>query len=181
MMLETVWDLEIKMLIPFDNLVFYPDDSKDEYITESGFQKIADYLNIKIDIPELHDDLCKGLHGGKMNPSISVYYADNTYKNFILTDTYRDPTDQLDFILVCIRCTAENGGTIRQYAHEFYKNRCKYNVIYAEGNRVIRDHYNTDFSLYKAGFSLFKQSVKSHFKQKNKNKKIYFYKCGRLI
>lgn len=180
-MLETVWDLEIKMLIPFDELVLYPDDSRDEYIPDPGFQKIADYLHVQLDIPKLHDDLCKGLCEGKMHPSISVYYADNTYKNFILIDTYLDPTDQLDFILVGIRCTAENGGTIRQYAHDFYKNRCKYNVLYAEGNYVIRDHYNADSSLYKAGINPFKRSVKSHYKQENKDKTLHFFKSGRLI
>lgn len=73
------------------------------------------------------------------------------------------------------------GGTIRKNAHEFYIKRCKYNVIYAEGNNVIRDHYNTDFSLYKSNFSLFKQSVKSHFKQENKHKKIRFYKAGCVV
>ena len=181
-MLETVWDLEIKMRIPFNCLVFYPNDSKEEYISDPDFQKIADYLNIKIDIPELYKDVCRELHGeAKYNPAISVYYADNTYRNFILIDTYRDPTDQLDLIFVCIRCTGDKGGTIRKNAHEFYIKRCKYNVIYAEGNYVIRDHYNTDFSLYKSDFSLFKQSVKSHFKQENKHKKIRFYKAGHVV
>lgn len=64
-MLETVWDLEIKMLIPFDELVLYPDDSRDEYIPDPGFQKIADYLHIQIDIPNCTMIYVKGCVRGK--------------------------------------------------------------------------------------------------------------------
>jgi hypothetical protein len=42
-MSETMWDLEIKMLVPFDVMVFYPDDYKDEYIVEPSFQIIMDH------------------------------------------------------------------------------------------------------------------------------------------
>lgn len=46
-MLETVWDLEIKMLIPFDELVLLSGDSRDEYIPDPGFQKcrLSAYTN----------------------------------------------------------------------------------------------------------------------------------------
>lgn len=74
-----MWDLEIKMLVPFDFMVFYPDDCKDEYIVEPSFQKIMDFLNIRINITEIIEDLYKN---GGINSSISVYFSDSTYKNF---------------------------------------------------------------------------------------------------
>lgn len=177
-MLETCFDLEIKMRIPEENLVFYPDETKDEFVTDPNFQKILDYLNIKIDIHKLYNDLTEYNRTGRSNPTINIYYSDNSYKDFIITDTYtyHDPTDQLDLIVVCIRCTEKNAGIIRQYAHEFYQKQCKYNIMYAEGNFVIQELYNTDFSQYKTGFSRYKESVKSYFKYVNyENKYFSFY------
>ena len=170
-MAKTIWDLEIKMLIPFDIMIFYPDEDIDEYIVEPIFQMIVDSLNIKINIVEIVKDLYK--NRGK-NSSISVYFSDCTYKNFILLDTEIDATDQLDLIYICIRCTAENGGAIRTHAHEFYTKRCMYNIAYSEGNYIIRD-------LYKYDFSKFNPSGEIDYGQIIKNRKINFYQSGALI
>ena len=170
-MTGTRWDLEIKMLVPFDVMIFYPDEDIDEYIVEPAFQKIMDLLNIKINITEIVEDLYE--NRGK-NASISIYFSDNTYKDFILLDTYIDPTDQLDLIYICIRCVAENGGMIRNYAHEFYTKRCEYNIDYSEGNFTIRD-------LYKYDFSKFNPSSEIDYGQITKNRRINFYQAGALV
>ena len=166
-----MWDLEIKMKVPFDIMVFYPDDDLDKYIIEPSFQKIIDFLNININVPEIIESMYENRN---MNSSISVYFADETFKNFVLLDTQLDNTDQLDLIYVCIRCTAEKGGSIRNFAHDFYTKQCKYNIIYAEGNNTIRDLFNVDFS----DFNLFN---KIDCKKILKDRKINFYQSGILL
>ncbi|MCU6793383.1 hypothetical protein OB236_14850 [Paenibacillus sp. WQ 127069] len=170
-MLETAWDLEIKMIVPFHSIIFYPDDYKDEYIEEPTFKKLREFLNIEINVSEIVEDLRKNR---PRNSTISVYYSESSFNQFILFDSDMDPTDQLDLITVCIRCTAEYGGTIRLYAHEFYTNCCEYNVIYSEGSYVIRD-------LYKINFSQNSKINKDECKEKLIKKNLKFFKSGELI
>ena len=149
-MKNTMWDLEIKMIIPFDLIITYPDDFNDDYIIDPYFKKIMDRLKIKIDIPPIINDLHR--NRGK-NSSVSVYFSLDSFSNFIIIDTDIEPSDQLDLIVLCIRCKAEVGGEISKYAHDFYTSRCKYNVHYAEGNFEIRGKYKVDFSLYNPSFN----------------------------
>ncbi|MCX7749632.1 MAG: hypothetical protein N2645_22485 [Clostridia bacterium] len=167
---NTMWDLEVKMLVPFDVMIYYPDDYKDDYIVEPSFKKIMEFMKIEIDLPVIIEDLYK--NRGK-NSSISVYYSYDSYKNFILLDTDIEPSDQLDLIIICIRCDASCGEVIRQFAHEFYTKRCKYNVVYSEGNFEIRDKYKIDFSSY----SQLRDSDFIHIE----NRRLYFYQSGKLL
>ncbi|MFE5322109.1 hypothetical protein ACFQ88_25880 [Paenibacillus sp. NPDC056579] len=144
-MIATAWDLEIKMIVPYDSIIFYPDEYKDEYIEEPAFKKLREFLSIEINVSEIVEDLN---NNRLRNSPVFIYYSERSFDNFIILDTERDPTDQLDLITICIRCTAKSGGVVRRYAHEFYTSRCNYNIIYYEGNNLIKSLYKIDFSLY---------------------------------
>ncbi|MHC1683058.1 MAG: hypothetical protein AB6733_08935 [Clostridiaceae bacterium] len=169
-MLGTAWDLEIRMFVPFDTIIFYPDDFKDEYIEEPSFRKIRELLNIDIDVLNIAEEIYRD----RKSSYISVYYSKDCFKNYILFDVDIGATDQLDLITICIRCSSEFGGMIRQYAHEFYTSRCSYNIIYSEGNNEIRKLYNIDFSLYS-------EFYKNYPKSKILNRNLKLYQSGILL
>lgn len=169
-MLETVWDLEIRMVVPFDTLVIYPDDNQDEYIEDPNFKRMREYLKINIDISSIIEEL---YINREKNGSISIYYSDDTSKNYILLDTHIDPTDQLDLITIGVCCSKEYGGIIRRYVHEFYA-KCKYNISYSEGLKEITQLYQTDFSLLT-------QITQKDYQYAIKNRKLHFYQSGNLL
>lgn len=171
-MLDTAWDLEIRMIIPYDSLIFYPDEYKDEHVEEPTFEKLRKHLDIDIDVAEIIEEIRN--KRGRINSTMSIYYSEHSYSNFIIVDSELDPRDQLDLITICIRCTANLGGVIRKYAHEFYTNCCEYNIIYSEGNYVIENHY-------KANFSLYSQTSEQEYKSFNLKNNIKFFKSGKLI
>ncbi|WP_160680865.1 hypothetical protein [Clostridium sp. C8-1-8] len=144
-MIDTVWDLEIQMMVPFDTMVYYPDDFKDEYIEEPLFAKIREFLKIDLDVNSIVEELYK--NRGK-NSCISIYYSNESFKDFILVDTEIDPSDQLDLIRICICCSKHYSGVIREYAHKFYASRSKYNITYSEGFNEILRKYGFDFSSF---------------------------------
>lgn len=171
-MLDTAWDLEIRMIIPFHSLIFYPDDYKDEYVEEPTFEKLRKILNIDMNVSEIIEEIRS--NRGNINSAISIYYSEKTYKNFIIIDSEMDPTDQLDLITICIRCIATLGGVVRNYAHQFYTNCCEYNIIYSEGNYVVRNLYKIDFSLYS-------ETSEQEYKNNILKKNIKFIKSGKFI
>jgi hypothetical protein len=171
-MLDTQWDLEIQMLVPFDIMVYYPDDFKDEYIEEPLFVKIRECLKVDLDINSIVEELY--MNRGK-NSCISIYYSDDSFKNFILIDTDIDPTDQLDLIRICIRCSKQYSGIIREYAHKFYASRSKYNITYSEGADEISRKYDVDFSSFNGDV---------HFKLRSsviRGRKLKFFQGGKLL
>ncbi|WP_438446531.1 hypothetical protein [Gorillibacterium sp. sgz5001074] len=171
MILDTAWDLEIRMIVPFDSIIFYPDDYNDKYIEEPAFQKLREVLNIELNVSKIVEDLYENRSN---NPTITIYYSDRSFDDFILLDTKMDPTDQLDLITIGIRCKAEFGGLVRNYAHEFYTKRCEYNICYKEGNNAVRELYKIDFSLY----SMFNEdkTISSSTKRF-----LSFFKSGELL
>jgi hypothetical protein len=138
-----MWDIEIKMMIPFDTLAVYPYDDVDEYNIEPTFVKIMELLNVEFDVCRIIETLysCRS-----DKSAIEVHYSLDSFDEFIILDTYIDPTDQLDFIYIMFRSKACKGGDLRKLAHIFYTDTCKYNVYYEEGYNVIKNSTKIDFT-----------------------------------
>lgn len=142
-MKETMWDIEIKMMIPFDTLAVYPNDDVDEYNIEPTFVKIMELLNVEFDVFRIIETLysCRS-----DKSAIEVHYSLDSFDEFIVLDTYIDPTDQLDFIYIMFRSKYSKGGELRRLTHKFYTDTCKYNVYYEEGNNIIKNSTKIDFT-----------------------------------
>ena len=138
-----MWDNEVKMMIPFDTLAIYPDDNVDEYDIEPTFVKIMKLLNVEFDVPRVVENL---YDFRTEKSSIEVHYSLDSFEEFIILDTYIDPTDQLDFIYIMFRCKACKGGELRRLAYKFYTNTCKYNVHYEEGCNILKSSIGIDFT-----------------------------------
>lgn len=163
-------DLEIRMVLPFDKIIYYPDDYKDEYIEEPSFKLIREYLKIDIDVISIVADIYVN-RGNKS--SILVYYSDYSYDEFIVFDTEIDPIDQLELIIIGIRCKSEYREKIRKLAHEFYTKKCKCNLFYA-GYREVRKFFKIDFTK----FHLKSLSTK---KEIIKGRDVKFFQYGRDV
>lgn len=138
-----MWDIEIKMRIPFDVLAVYPDDGVDEYNIEPTFVEIMKLLNVEFDVCRIVETLYRCRSG---ESAIEVHYSLDSFDEFIILDTYIEPTDQLDFIYIMFRSKDSKGGELRELAHRFYTDTCKYNVYYEEGYNVIKKSTNIDFT-----------------------------------
>jgi hypothetical protein len=140
---QIMWDIEIKMTIPFDTLAVYPDEDVDEYNIEPTFLKIMELLNVEFDVYRIVETL---YNYRSRKSAIEVHYSLDSFEEFIILDTYIDPTDQLDFINIMFRSKASKGGTLRKLTHKFYSDTCKYNVHYEEGGNVIKNNIKIDFT-----------------------------------
>ena len=165
-MAETMWDLEIRMRVPFESLILYPDNSGDEYVEEPIFKKIREVLGINLDISPIIENIYA-------KDSIMVHYAEDTDENYILFDI-NIGNDQLDIITIGIRCTADVGGTVIQLAHELYSKRHQYNILYAEGNREIVSFYKMDFGKYEQVSQSIQQNIIT-------DRNFEFYRSGILL
>ncbi|WP_315073564.1 hypothetical protein [uncultured Clostridium sp.] len=142
-MKETMWDIEIKMMIPFDSLVVYPSDDVDEYNIEPTFVKIMELLKVEFDVCRV----IEALYSCRNDKSaMEVHYSIDSFEEFIILDTYIAPTDQLDFIYIMFRSKYSKGGELRRLTHKFYTDTCKYNVYYEEGNYIIKNSTKIDFT-----------------------------------
>lgn len=163
-------DLEIRMVLPFDKVIYYPDDYIDEYIEEPSFKLIRDYLNINIDVLSIAADIY--VNRGKKAP-ILVYYSDCSHDDFIIFDTEIDPIDQLELIIVGIRCKAENREEVKKLAREFYDKKCKLNLFY-EGYREIRKFFKIDFTKFYLGRLSTKKEI-------IKGRNVKLFQCGETL
>lgn len=142
-MKKTMWDIEIKMMLPFDTLAVYPDDDNDEYNIEPTFVKIMELLNVEFDVRRIIETLYRYRSG---KSAIEVHYSLDSFDEFIILDTYIGSTDQLDFIYIMFRGKGSKGGELRKLTHRFYTDTCNYNVYYEEGNNVIKNSTKIDFT-----------------------------------
>lgn len=142
-LINTAWDIEIKMMVPFDVMAKYPDDDIDEYIIEPTFIEILKLLNIKFNPRRVLEILYNQEYE---KSAIEVHYSEDSFNEFIILDTYIGKTDQLDFIYMMFRGNEKNGGKLRKLVHKFYIETCPYNVVYEEGNYYIHDTYKIDLT-----------------------------------
>ncbi|PAB60334.1 hypothetical protein [Anaeromicrobium sediminis] len=140
---KTIWDIEVKMMIPFDLLAKYPDDDIDEYIIHPKFVEIMKLLNVEFDVRRIIETLYRQRSG---KSAFQVHYSTETFEEFIILDTYIDATDQLDLIYIMFRSKDVKGGSLRKLTHSFYTETCPYNVYYEEGSYVIKTSTTLDFT-----------------------------------
>ena len=169
--MKTVWDIEIKMMVPFDVMSLFPDDDIDEYIVNPEFQELLDLMNINFNPMRLLDSLYNQDHS---DTAIEVHYSTKTYDEYIVLDTYIVSTDQLDFIYIMFRGTTDLSAVLRKKAHEFYINNCPYNVVYAEGNFCINNHFKINLS----DFGDFNEIILG---ESIKGKRIRFYRNDKVL
>jgi hypothetical protein len=163
-------NLEIRMVIPFDTIIYYPDDYKDEYIEEPSFKLLREYLNINIDVVSIATDI----YINRRNKApILVYYSDYSHDDFIAFDTEIDPIDQLELIIIGIRCNAENREEVKKLAREFYDKRCKLN-LFSEGYREVRKFFKVDFTKFYLGRLYTKKEIV-------KGREVKLFQCGETL
>jgi hypothetical protein len=133
------------------DLVFYPDEWDDKYVTHPNFQAILNELGIAVPVEEIHEHYFSNpVHTGDM----LVFRNQEQPSECIVLNAYRDPLDQLDMIQFGWS-TVDRGETIRQLSRHFY-DECEYAVRYEEGQSVLYHilrkgpysrifHYNTVF------------------------------------
>lgn len=166
-----MWDIEVKMMIPFDTLAIYPDDNVDEYYIEPTFVKIMKLLNVEFDVRRVIETLYEFR---TEKSSVEVHYSLDSFEEFIILDTYIDPTDQLDFIYIMFRSKACKGGELRRLAHKFYTDTCEYNVHYEEGCNIIKSSIGIDFTK--------PQTLNSrNMKKTLKGKKVVLFRKDELL
>lgn len=85
------------MIVPYNTLVYYPDETDDEFYEEKIFSEIRSVLAIDIDIIDWHNR-CEQIGFGRKNlQKIELFYS-NDERSYILLDNYKDPYDQLSLI-----------------------------------------------------------------------------------
>ncbi|GKX66746.1 hypothetical protein rsdtw13_20040 [Clostridium sp. TW13] len=77
-MKNTMLDIEIKMMIPFDTLAIYSDDDDDEYNIEPTFVKIMELLNVEFDVRRIIEILYRydKYLGGCIMPNVKSILND---------------------------------------------------------------------------------------------------------
>jgi len=168
-----VWDLEILMMIPISNIIEYPNDFDDNYFENHLFKIIRNYLNIEIDVYEIMNHVGYNV-GRRENGSVSIYYASDSFDKYILFDTYRGATDQLDIINIGFSCPRNMGVELRKLVRNYYDETCEYNIYYCEGTNPIGYKYKNDFKLFEA------LNKEKKFKT-IEGKRYLFYKEGNML
>jgi hypothetical protein len=171
--MDLLFDMEILMMIPLDIIIEYPSDFDDNYFENRLFKQIRDYLSIDIDVCSIMDYIGYNC-GRRENGSVSIYYSNNSFKRYILLDTYIGTSDQLDLINVGFCCPSEEATELRKLVRKFYDETCKYNIYYCEGTNPIGYKYQNNFAFYE------KSKMGKGFKP-IEGKRFMFYKCGELL
>lgn len=136
------YDLELLYSICFSELVHYPDENDDSFIERLEFRAIRDFLEIEIDVIDWINQCHKILQGERHLQSINLYYSKNG-ENYILLESYFDPTDQLDFVNVGVKTIHNNNESLKALGRAF-SDVCRYIVAYEEGSSSIRRFYPID-------------------------------------
>ncbi|ABG58568.1 hypothetical protein [Cytophaga hutchinsonii] len=141
-MKQIQWDIEIKLFLPNNTLVVYPDENKDEFIENPNFKVIRECLNIDIDITDWYNK-CIQIALGKMElQKIEIYYSSDE-ESYILLDNYRDPYDELDLIGIGVKTTSELGEQVRKLTR-ILNDESPYNINYCEGCNSVFKLYPID-------------------------------------
>lgn len=157
------WDLEILMRVEFDVLVKYSNEYDDSFIENPIFSEIKSILKITFHTNEWIANCYKILER-KRNlidikglQRIQLNYS-NCEKNYLLTDNYFSPFEQLDFINIGFKVNNEHKKRIRKLTRMLF-DECNYHLLYEEGTNPVFKKYPID-----------KKSLKSRIKQpSNKN------------
>ncbi|MBA6316899.1 hypothetical protein [Cellulophaga baltica] len=136
------WDIEIKLFLPKNTLVIYPDENKDEFIENPNFKAIRECLNIEIDIVDWYNRCIQIALGKKELQKIEIYYSSDE-QSYILLDNYRDPYDQLDLIGIGVKTTSELGEKVRKLTRVL-NDESPYNINYCEGSNPVFKLYPID-------------------------------------
>jgi len=136
------WQIEIKISIPFGDLITYPNEDSDKFIENNKLKSIRDYLKINIDILDWVYRIEKILEGNKKLCQIELHYSKDE-DSYILLDNYLDPYDQLDIITIGFKTTAKKARKLRKLARLFNDDSI-YNIDYREGAYSLFKNYPID-------------------------------------
>ena len=139
---EVLWDIEIRLLIPSTQLVYFPDEDKDDYFENKAFKAIRDCLGIKIHIEDWYNRCLQISIGEKHLQRIELYYSPDE-NSYILLDNHADPYDQIGLVGLGIKTTAELGGQLRKLTRKL-NDESNYNIHYCEGSNAVFKLYPID-------------------------------------
>lgn len=152
-----IFDLEIRIVLPFDRLVYYPDDDDDTFFENPKFKSIRDHLGIHIDVINWVNGCHRILAGERHLHDITLFYARDK-KSYILLDRYLDPVDQLDLINVGFKTVAEKGEVLRSLTRAL-NDESEYNIHYSEGSNAVFKIYPID----KESSNMYREKQKSPY------------------
>lgn len=139
------------IMASISELVFYPDEDRDEYVPHPNFQSVMNELGIQVPVEAIYERYMDGpVNAG----DVLVFSKKDLSDACIVMDTYRDPLDQMDMIHFGWRTKGEL-QRVRELSRRMYDG-CEFAVRYSEGRSVLHQvlredryprkfHYNGEF------------------------------------
>lgn len=150
--------IDFSIMASISDLVFYPDEQRDEYIPHPNFQAVMDVLSIHVPIEAIYE---RYFDHPVNTGDVLVFGREEQPGSCIVLDTYRDPLDQLDMIRFGWR-TKENIEEVQRLSRLLY-DECEYAVCYSEGQSVLLDVLREDKYPRKFHYvTLFEQRIKRY-------------------
>jgi len=142
-------------------LVYYPDEWKDEYIPHPNFKAIMDVIGIRAPIEDIYERYYnQPVHTGH----VLVFSNQQKPGTCIVFDTYRDATDQSDMIRFGWRISGkETIESVKQLSRQLYDECEDVTVFYKEGQSVLYEvlkEENYPRKIYDK--KVFKQQIKRY-------------------
>ncbi len=120
------------MTISISELIYYPDEYNDNYVIEPVFQELIRFLDINIPIHEIVEQY---FNYSVDTGDILVFKSSKSQDDFLLIDTFKGATDQIDLIRVGVS-TRENRVQAKYHVRKLY-DKSDYGIHFAEGQSVL--------------------------------------------